>query len=804
MALYLIAAAIYNWSVYACCVRRIFRSETRGLPSASSKFIIKLGISLLTLILIILVLGNYQASRFITITGSAFQSTSIQLVQSLSKIANTIPSDIDAGFIDLILTVKNVTQYSPVTAQDVTRLATVSNASIQGYFTSLSDSERYRVALNSSLVQGGTDQTSAITGLTSVQAYYDALMLAIQAINSAYIAIPGSNNQYYAIQASQKLNPTDISTNMTILNAYFGSFPSLNELYSQFPENLTVMLSDGQAIANNTTDSLSTVISTSLEALVRLIASAVVSRKFSTISPIDIYTVAISMSLDSFTLKLQTIMPSISTINVYRQLAQLSLTALVLLFFFMWWIEIFLGNAVCIRAQIIAASFVFSLVVFVTIAYFVSTALLAEGCRMTFHESPPVIQKYLDYPIATSTINNLLIVRNVCMSNKTLLSAGVELGAIDANQANITSQMMMTIPSVQAPPQLNVETYLPISTPPAQFFTNVTAFNISTLNTSNLTMLTAMSIPALKNALSTLRSIVSNMQSSYTVSDLQYTGGATNADKNNALIDFRSRCTTIISGIDNLGGSTLDWFSANTTSLVSDVSNLSSTTTQYQNSTTTAISYYTELTAIVRNYSIGLSSNVSILMADTMSTSISNSYLRLSDQLSCFSMAQQAYTLQDQVCGVGLVDLDSIWFIFLLMSIVITVTIPLIMHATKTLMYNQKELAKPKPRSKPLDKLQQKSANRTHPEILKSSRRHGESRNSSVSYVSRDDNAHEFNAGVARVSTTSSFSGTDQDIGEISPGVGIPLNSRYQGYNAPTSRNHERLSLKPLVPSNRR
>ncbi|EGF84426.1 hypothetical protein BATDEDRAFT_31269 [Batrachochytrium dendrobatidis JAM81] len=187
-----------------------------------------------------------------------------------------------------------------------------------------------------------------------------------------------------------------------------------------------------------------------------------------------------------------------------------------------------------------------------------------------------------------------------------------------------------------------------------------------------------------------------------------------------------------------------------------------------------------------------------------MSTSISNSYLRLSDQLNCFSMAQQAYTLQDQVCGVGLADLDSIWFIFLLMSIVITVTIPLIMHATKTLMYNQKELAKPKPRSKPLDKLQQKSANRTHPEILKSSRRHGESRNSSVSYVSRDDNAHEFNAGVARASTTSSFSGTDQDIGEISPGVGIPLNSRYQGYNAPTSRNHERLSLKPLVPSNRR
>ncbi|OAJ37390.1 hypothetical protein BDEG_21413 [Batrachochytrium dendrobatidis JEL423] len=201
---------------------------------------------------------HYQAGHFAP-------HPHIDLVQSLSKIANTIPSDIDAGFIDLILTVKNVTQYSPVTAQDVTRLATVSNASIQGYFTSLSDSERYRVALNSSLVQGGTDQTSAITGLTSVQAYYDALMLAIQAINSAYIAIPGSNNQYYAIQASQKLNPTDISTNMTILNAYFGSFPSLNELYSQFPENLTVMLSDGQAIANNTTDSLSTVISTSLE-----------------------------------------------------------------------------------------------------------------------------------------------------------------------------------------------------------------------------------------------------------------------------------------------------------------------------------------------------------------------------------------------------------------------------------------------------------------------------------------------------------------------------------------------------------
>ncbi|KAH9248205.1 hypothetical protein BASA81_014165 [Batrachochytrium salamandrivorans] len=525
MAFFLIVVGIFNCAVNSFFTRHVFRKRERGDPSLYSRIVIKGGISVLTIILILAVIANYQSSRYITITGSDFQSTSLGVLQNLEIAGSNLTTSIDSAFIDVLVALRSVTQQAHTTPVGLANFVTAVGPSMKGYAASM---QAVGIARNLS--------DTLLSKAIARQA------LVLQALN--------------LVQSP----------------------------YSEFPHNTTGLAIEAQPLATNTSGVINEMISKSFDTFLASLSNTIITRKMNAISPIEDYLIAAREMLDQYTESITVAFTWITSFNIYRQLLQASLTALICLFFFMWWIEIFLSGGTYIRTQIIIGTLVFVPAILATIVYFVVTVLLVEGCDMTFAVSSPVIEKYFKVPIVTDNINALMILRHTCMNNGTILAVGIALGAISPEHADIDAIMVNSIPSSNTSLALNIDDFLPIAANPAIYFSNVLSFNTSILDTTYLSLAVTLVIPSFRNALLALRANVSGMRQNYTTDDLQYTIAATQTDKENALVDFKTKCATLITNIDSLAapGWGLDILSTNVTAFSSDIQKLSSATTALQ------------------------------------------------------------------------------------------------------------------------------------------------------------------------------------------------------------------------------
>ncbi|KAH6559875.1 hypothetical protein BASA62_000028 [Batrachochytrium salamandrivorans] len=666
MAFFLIVVGIFNCAVNSFFTRHVFRKRERGDPSLYSRIVIKGGISVLTIILILAVIANYQSSRYITITGSDFQSTSLGVLQNLEIAGSNLTTSIDSAFIDVLVALRSVTQQAHTTPVGLANFVTAVGPSMKGYAASMQAVGIARNLSDTLLSKAIARQALVLQALNLVQSHSFDVQNSARIINSPFTLIPGSNNQYYAIPSDKWINYTVIYTDTSILSTYVGSFPMLDTAYSEFPHNTTGLAIEAQPLATNTSGVINEMISKSFDTFLASLSNTIITRKMNAISPIEDYLIAAREMLDQYTESITVAFTWITSFNIYRQLLQASLTALICLFFFMWWIEIFLSGGTYIRTQIIIGTLVFVPAILATIVYFVVTVLLVEGCDMTFAVSSPVIEKYFKVPIVTDNINALMILRHTCMNNGTILAVGIALGAISPEHADIDAIMVNSIPSSNTSLALNIDDFLPIAANPAIYFSNVLSFNTSILDTTYLSLAVTLVIPSFRNALLALRANVSGMRQNYTTDDLQYTIAATQTDKENALVDFKTKCATLITNIDSLAapGWGLDILSTNVTAFSSDIQKLSSATTALQ---------------------------THALITEKMASVIPASAETMNENIKCVNLAKQTYTMQDQLCGVELDDLDSTWLTMLIISLVVVLTIPLMMHATKTLLINWSE-----------------------------------------------------------------------------------------------------------------
>ncbi|KAH6583808.1 hypothetical protein BASA60_001256 [Batrachochytrium salamandrivorans] len=528
-------------------------ARERGDPSLYSRIVIKGGISVLTIILILAVIANYQSSRYITITGSDFQSTSLGVLQNLEIAGSNLTTSIDSAFIDVLVALRSVTQQAHTTPVGLADFVTAVGPSMKGYAASMQAVGIARNLSDTLLSKAIARQALVLQALNLVQSHSFDVQNSARIINSPFTLIPGSNNQYYAIPSDKWINYTVIYTDTSILSTYVGSFPMLDTAYSEFPHNTTGLAIEAQPLATNTS----------------------------------------------------------GVIN-----------------------------------EMISKSF--------------------DRCDMTFAVSSPVIEKYFKVPIVTDNINALMILRHTCMNNGTILAVGIALGAISPEHADIDAIMVNSIPSSNTSLALNIDAFLPIAANPAIYFSNVLSFNTSILDTTYLSLAVTLVIPSFRNALLALRANVSGMRQNYTTDDLQYTIAATQTDKENALVDFKTKCATLITNIDSLAapGWGLDILSTNVTAFSSDIQKLSSATTALQ---------------------------THALITEKMASVIPASAETMNENIKCVNLAKQTYTMQDQLCGVELDDLDSTWLTMLIISLVVVLTIPLMMHATKTLLINWSE-----------------------------------------------------------------------------------------------------------------
>lgn len=359
------------------------------------------------------------------------------------------------------------------------------------------------------------------------------------------------------------------------------------------------------------------------------------------------------------------------------------------------------------RRCTVTSLILWSFLMWIGIIHLILATVLGEFCPILFTEGGSSLTGVLG-PVIPAFLGGMNNARDQCSRNVSLLRIASNFGIIDYSTVNITEKVADSVKStnwsavtesIGSSSSNNILNY---------DIANVTVYLINGVHVATIANLTSQSslnksqttIPSttIANYLTNLISYTNSERSNFATNYFTYSPvltGAAQTARVNAIAQIYTTSTDYILGnysiyLDpNNPSSTLSRFLAARDNLLSQLVSLNSTSTalsknasilnvQYRD-TANAAQRFSNLTNANITGSIPLFKMSAIRAGNTSQNALENS-------MTCSSVAEEVYAMQESICSVSMIGLDSVWLALLVICITGFMAIPVYGYACKVLI----------------------------------------------------------------------------------------------------------------------
>ncbi|KAJ8327307.1 hypothetical protein QVD99_008140 [Batrachochytrium dendrobatidis] len=379
------------------------------------------------------------------------------------------------------------------------------------------------------------------------------------------------------------------------------------------------------------------------------------------------------------------IFTQVRTYNSYRHIVMAVLSAIILLILVVVNIGAVMKKPRVVKGCNFTAIGFYALIQLLALILYISAMLIGDACSLTFDYSPPPISIALD-PFTQTSVNNVFILRDQCKQNQSLLTIATNLGYLNASSINMTKIASDQLESLDFSPianSWNLSSSISINPSPTQKLSALTSLDTTGLNVTTLNNISTNALPALRNALTNLRDVynvaitTSNGNSGLTFSPSSQAAAVVNA----GYADFVSKLTTrrdALNAFLAVNGS-IDQMQNSITSMISSVQSLNTSTHNAINNANTIPGYYNSSISSLGYFSGNATNNLTIAIPQIKNQTISSVggvQNTLYASLTCQSLAENIFVIQDALCGRFMGGLDAVWFAYYVIGVFSFLSIP--------------------------------------------------------------------------------------------------------------------------------
>ena len=314
--------------------------------------------------------------------------------------------------------------------------------------------------------------------------------------------------------------------------------------------------------------------------------------------------------------------------------------------------------------RISTAFWPFIVLVFISAIAFFSVALLVgDVCSAVFDYSPPPIIETLGN-VDSQVVEQLITLRDHCSTNNSLLTIVDNLGLLVPLELNVLALSTATLDNIV----------------PMLSFSDLIQFNPD-LNTSlapvkNLddslgeTLDMSTSFTSFNQSLVALDFSLWQLLNGITIDDFTILSGSAD-DPQTILDDFQRRLDTARRDLLSVFGQTAA-LSFDVNSLSQSYSTMGELVRNSKSASLSITKNYEFVTNQVYQFSMNVIQNISRSRPiDELTQGIIRAQVQLLQDLECYTLAQEIFIIQDQMCGKVLASLDAQYFLYFIIAFLV-------------------------------------------------------------------------------------------------------------------------------------
>jgi hypothetical protein len=314
--------------------------------------------------------------------------------------------------------------------------------------------------------------------------------------------------------------------------------------------------------------------------------------------------------------------------------------------------------------RISAVFWPFILLVFISAVVFFSVALVVgDVCSAVFDYSPPPIIETLGQ-VDSQLVDQLITLRDHCSTNNSLLTIVDNLGLLAPLEMNVLALSTATLDNIV--PMLSFSEIIRFSPD-----LNTSLAPVDSLDdTLGETLLITNAFTSFHQTLDTLDLNLYQLETGVTINDFTILSGSPE-DSQMIIEDFKSRIQRTRQDLLPIFSQT-SRLSSSISALVQNYTAMGKLVSRTKLASQTITKDYEIVTKQIRDFSMHVIRNISRSNPiDELTQGIIRAQVQLLQDLECYTLAQEVFIIQDQICGKVLSSLDAQYFLYFIIAFLV-------------------------------------------------------------------------------------------------------------------------------------